>query len=208
MIEARRDELECRRFPTKEGRNLCRRLPRRALTVARPEPPAGRVPDAVACPFLKTIWRELRDLIENEPALHQNAKVLLKVLLFAAAFRVAEPGEQRKAIEHYRRVGGKHHIRQTRNAGHDLEPCAGSGERCRKRLEAATGRSPVTYRIFGPGIGLHPRVNRVGHLEICGIGQQQEWFRRHGGFPQRSPALPEITLAQAAAKEKLALLTK
>jgi hypothetical protein len=70
------------------------------------------------------------DFIENEPALHQNAKVLLKMLLFAAAFRVAEPAEQCKAIEHYCRVGGKHHIRQTRNAGHDLEPCPGSDERC------------------------------------------------------------------------------
>jgi hypothetical protein len=108
------------------------------------------------------------------------------MLLFAAAFRVAEPAEQCKAIEHDRRVGRKHHIRQTGNAGHDLEQCAGSGERCSKRLEAAPGRSPVTYRIFGPGIGLHPRVNRVGHLEICGIGQQQQMFRRHGGLsPQK-----------------------
>src|SRR5213082_2583205 len=111
MIKARRDEFECRRFSAEEGRNLRRRLPRRALTMAGPEPPAGRVPDAVACPFLKTIWRDLHDLIENEPALHQNAKVLLKMLLFAAPFRMAEPAEQCKAIEHYRRVGGKHHIR-------------------------------------------------------------------------------------------------
>src|SRR6516165_11421477 len=106
MIEAWGDKFECRRFSAEVGRNLRRRLPRRALTVAGPEPPAGRVPDAVACPFLKTIWRDLCDLIENEPALHQNAKVLLKMLLFATAFRVAKPAEQCKAIEHYRRVAG------------------------------------------------------------------------------------------------------
>src|SRR6516165_3655439 len=139
MIEAWGDKFECRRFSAEVGRNLHRRLPRRALTVAGPEPPAGRIPDAVACPFLKTIWRDLCDLIENEAALHQDVKVLLKMLLFAAAFRVAKPAEQCKAIEHYRRVGRKHHIRETGNAGHDLEPRAGSGERCRKRLEAATG---------------------------------------------------------------------
>src|SRR5215471_11783707 len=92
MIKVWRDELECRRLPAEEGRNLRRRLPRRALTVAGPEPPAGRVPDAIACPFLKTICRDLCDLIENEPTLHQNAKVLLKMLLFAAAFRMAEAG--------------------------------------------------------------------------------------------------------------------
>src|SRR5262249_6872631 len=156
----------------------------------------------------KTIWRDLCDLIEK-PALHQNAKVLLKMLLFATAFRVAEPGEQCKTIEHYRRVGGKHHIRQTRNAGHDLESCPGSDERCRKRPEAAPCRRPVTHRTFGPGTGLHPRVDRVGHLEMARIGQQQQRFRRHGGLPQkRSPAPRELTLSQPAAKEKLALLTK
>src|SRR6516225_869629 len=209
MIKAWRDELECRGLPAEEGRNLHRGLPRRALTVAGPEPPAGRIPDAVAGPFLETIRRDLCDLIENETAVHQNAEVRLKMLFFTLTFGMAEPREQCKAVEHDRRVGGKHHIRQTRNAGHDLEPCAGSGERCSKRLEAATGRSPVTYRIFGPGIGLHPRVNRVGHLEICGIGQQQQMFRRHGGLsPKRSPAPCEITLARPAAKEKLALLTK
>src|SRR6516162_10341361 len=185
MIEARRDELECCRFSAEVGRNLCRGLPRRALTVAGPEPPAGRVPDAVACPFLKTIWRDLCDLIENEPALHQNAKVLLKMLLFATAFRVAKPAEQCKAIEHYRRVRGKRHIRQTRHAGHDLEPCSGSDERCCERSKAAPRRSPVTHRIFGPGIGLHPGANRVGHLEMGGIGQQQQWLRRHGGLPPK-----------------------
>src|SRR6516165_12512211 len=130
MIEARRDELECRRFSAEVGRNLCRGLPRRALTVAGPEPPAGRVPDTVACPFLKTIWRDLCDLIENEPAFHQDAKVLLKMLLFAPTFGMAEPGEQCKAIEHYCRVGGKRHIRQTRHAGHDLEPRSSSDELC------------------------------------------------------------------------------
>src|SRR6516162_3539782 len=208
MIEARRDELECRRFPTKEGRNLCRRLPRRALTVARPEPPAGRVPDAVACPFLKTIWRELRDLIENEPALHQNAKVLLKVLLFAAAFRVAEPGEQRNAIEHYRRVGGKHHIRQTRNARHDLQPCPGSDERCCERSEAVSGRSPVTHRIFGPGAGLHPRVDRIGHLEMGGIGQQQQRFRRHGGLPQKISGATRADDGAAGYQRKASIIDK
>src|SRR5262249_36323012 len=127
MIEVWRDKLECRRFPAEEGRNLRHRLPRRALTVAGPEPPAGRVPDAVARPFLKTIWRDLCNLIENKPALHQNAKVLLKMFFFAAAFRVAEPAEQCKAIEHYRRVGGKYHIRETGNAGHDLEPPQATG---------------------------------------------------------------------------------
>jgi len=209
MIEARQDELECRRFAAEEGRNLCRGLPRRALTVAGPESPAGRVPDAVACPLLKTIWRDLCDLIENEPALHQNAKVLLKMLLFAAALRVAEPAEQCKAIEHYRRIGGEHHVRQTCNAWRDLEPCPGSSERCRERVETAPSRSPVTYRILGPGIGLHPRVDRVGHLEMGGIGQQQQRFRRHGGLsPKRSPSPRELTLARPAAKEKLALLTK
>src|SRR6516225_258236 len=209
MIKAWRDKLERRRLSAKKGRNLCRRLSRRALTVAGPEPPAGRIPDAVARPFLETIRRDLCDLIENEPALHQNAKVLLKMLLFATAFRVAKPAEQRKAIEHYRRVRGKRHIRQTRHAGHDLEPCSGSDERCCERSKAAPRRSPVTHRIFGPGIGLHPGVNRVGHLEMGGIGKQQQMFRRHGGLsPKRSPAPREITMARPAAKEKLALLTK
>jgi hypothetical protein len=128
----------------------------------------------------------LCDLIEDEPAFHQNAKVLLKMLLFAAAFGVAEPGEQCKAIEHYRCVGGKRHIRQIGHAGHDLESCPGSDERCCEKLEAAPGRSPVTHRILGPGTGLHPRVYRVGHLEVGRIGQQQQWFRRHGGLsPQK-----------------------
>src|SRR6516165_6101595 len=208
MIEARRDKLECRRFPAEESRNFFRRLPRRALTVAGPEPSTGRVPDAVASPFLKTIWRDLCDLIKK-PALHQNAKVLLKMFLFAAAFRVAEPAEQCKAIEHDRRVGGEHHIRQARTAGHDLKPCPGTDERCCERLEAAPSRSPVTYRIFRPGTGLHPRVDRIDHLEMGGIGQQQQCFRRHGGLsPKRSPAPRELTMARPTAKEKLALLTK
>jgi hypothetical protein len=72
----------------------------------------------------------LCDLIENETAVHQNAEVPLKMLFFTLTFGVAEPREQRKAVEYDRRVGGKHHVRQTRNAGHDLEPCPGSGE-CR-----------------------------------------------------------------------------
>jgi len=93
------------------------------------------------------------------------------MLFFALTFGVAEPREQRKAVEHYRRVGGKRHVRQTRNAGHDLEPCSGCGEcRC-KRLKAAPGRSQVTHRIFGPGIGPHPWIDCVAHLEVRGIGQ-------------------------------------
>src|SRR6516165_11940334 len=131
------------------------------------------------------------------------------MLFFAAAFRVAESAEQCKAIEHYRRVGGKDHIRQTRNARHDLEPCAGSGERCRKRLEAATGGSPVTYRIFGPGIGLHPRVDRVGHLEMGWIGQQQQRFRRHGGLsPKRSAAPRETDTGATDCQRKASIIDK
>src|SRR5262249_33665994 len=101
---------------------------------------------------------------------------------------------------------GERHGRGPCNPGHDLERCPGSRERCRERVETAPSRSLVIYRILGPGIGLHPRVDRVGHLEMGGIGQQQQRFRRHGGLsPKRSPA---PTLARPTAKEKLALLTK
>src|SRR6516165_11566526 len=128
MIKAWRDKLERRRLPAEEGRNLHCCLPRRALAVAGPKPSAARIPDAVAGPFLETIRRDLCDLIENETALHQNAEVRREMLFFTLTFGVAEPREQRTAVKHDRRVGGKHHVRQTRNAGHDLEPCPGGGE--------------------------------------------------------------------------------
>ena len=89
----------------------------------------------------------------------------------AAAFRVAESGEQCKAIEHNSRIGGEHHVRQTGNSRHDLQPCPGSGESCYERPEAALSSSQVTYRIFGPDAGLHPWVDPVAHLEVRGIGQ-------------------------------------
>src|SRR6516165_1113350 len=166
MIKAWRDKLERRRLSAKKGRNLCRRLSRRALTVAGPEPSASRIPDAVAGPFLETIRRDLCDLIENETAVHQNAEVRLKMLFFTLTFGVAEPSEQRKAVEHDRRVGGKHHVRQTRNARHDLQPCPGGGECRGERLKAAPGRGQVTYRIFGPRVRPHPWVDCVAHLEV------------------------------------------
>jgi hypothetical protein len=97
VIEARRNKLKRGRFPTKEARDLGYRLACRALTIAGPEPAAGSVPDAIAGPFLKTVWRELRDLIEK-PALHQSVKVFLEMLLFASAFGMAEPRQQSEVV--------------------------------------------------------------------------------------------------------------
>ena len=113
------------------------------------------------------------------------------MLLFALAFGVAEPREQRPAVEHHRRIGGKHHVRQARNAGHDLKPGPRSGERCCERPEAALGRGEVTRRIFRPGARPHPWVDPVGHLEMRGIGQQQQRLRRHGGFSAKKNSVTE-----------------
>ena len=91
MIKTRRDEFEGRHLLAEECRDLVGRLPRRALAVTGPEPSAGRVPDAVARSFLKARCRELRDLLEEEPAPLQSPEVFLEMLLFALAFGVAEP---------------------------------------------------------------------------------------------------------------------
>ena len=144
-------------------------------------PAAGSVPDAVACPFLKTVRRKLRSLVEK-PALHQSVKAFLEMLLFAPAFGMAEPREQREAVEYNRCVGGEHHVGQTGNTRHDLKPCAGCGERRCEQLEAAPSCGDMIDRILRPGVRLHPRVDRVGHFEMRGIGQQQQRLRRHDGF--------------------------
>ena len=191
MIKARRDELESRHLPAEERRDLVGRLPRRALAVTGPEPSAGRVPDAVARSFLKACCRELRDLLEEESAPHRSPETFLEMLLFALAFGVAKSRDQRTAVEHHRRIGGKHHVRQVRNTGHDLKPGSGSGERCCQRLEAALGRGEVTRRIFRPGARLHPWVDPVGHLEVRGIGQQQQRLRRHSGFSAKKSSVTE-----------------
>src|ERR1700736_3161534 len=127
MIKARRDELESRHLPAEDRGALAGRRPRRALAVTGPEPSAGRVPDAVARSFLKACCRELRDLLEEESAPRRSPETFLEMLLFALAFGVAKSRDQRTAVEHHRRIGGKHHVPQGRNPGHDFKP--GSGRR-------------------------------------------------------------------------------
>ena len=131
----------------------------------------------------------MRDLVEK-PAAHERAEVIPEMPLFALAFGMTEAREQRPAIEHHRGVGGEYHVRQPGHAGHDLKPRPGSAKRCDELAEAAPGGGEMARGIRGPGAGPHPRVDRIGHREMRGIGQQQHGLQKQGGLRQQAPPCP------------------
>ena len=119
-----RSEARQAQAPSSPGRRRPRsRIPPAASNADHSRPRTGRGPHPRCSrpPLLENSLPGIARPHQEDPRPIRALKVFLEMLLFALAFGMAEPRKQRTAVEHHRRIGGKHHVRQTRDARHDLD---------------------------------------------------------------------------------------